>query len=473
VNGVPQTHWARTVDGACIAYQDLGEGPVTLLLVHGWVSHLEVFWEQPRYARFVRRLSRNMRVLLFDKRGVGMSDRVVGAPDLGVLADDVRAVLDSAGVGRAAILGYGWPGLEQAAFFAAIHPERVLCLIADGYFHMRREADYPFGLTERQHEDELSALIGAWGCDAGVAEFVRVGFGRSDSPPYDQPDFQSWCTKIMRFAATPGSYEAFERAWFATDVRPVLRSITVPMAVLLSRDMGAEDLAWARLDASLVPTACLIPIERPNELIWVPDPEPVVEAVERFIASVRHEEAELDRMLATVLFTDIVGSTDRACALGDAAWTALLERHHQVTRALIARYRGTEVKHTGDGVLATFDGPARAVKCAQAICAAVRPLGLEVRAGCHTGEIELLGEGAAATAGGSGAAGADVGGIAVHIGARVAALAGPSEVLVSSTVKDLVAGSGLVFSDCGEHRLKGVPEKWRLYGVVEPGPGGA
>ncbi len=465
MEGVPQTRWARTADGACIAYQDFGDGPVTLLVVHGWVSHLEVYWEQPRYARFMRRLSRNMRVLLFDKRGVGMSDRVAQAPDLGMLADDVRAVLDAAGVQRAALLAYGWPGPDQAAYFAAGNPDRALCLISDGYLHMRREADYPFGVSEQQHDDELSSLTDAWGSEKDAAEFVRIGFGRSDSPPYDQPDFRSWCARLMRFAATPWSYEAIERAWFATDVRPVLSSVTVPTAVLLSSDMDAEDLAWARLDASLIPTARLIPVEKPNAIIWVPEPEPVVEAVERFIASVRHEEAQLDRVLATVLFTDIVGSTDRACALGDAAWTDLLERHHQVTRVLLARYRGTEVKSTGDGVLATFDGPARAVKCAQAICTAVKPLGLEVRAGCHTGEIELLGEAA-----GAGVEGADVGGIAVHIGARVAALAGASEVLVSSTVKDLVAGSGLVFEERGEHQLKGIDEPWRLYAVAVTSP---
>jgi class 3 adenylate cyclase len=452
VEDVPQTRWARTVDGACIAYQDLGEGPVTLLVVHGWVSHLEVYWEQPRYARFVRRLSRNMRVLLFDKRGVGMSDRVAGALDLGVLADDVRAVLDDAGVERAAILGYGWPGPDQAAYFAAAHPDRVLCLITDGYLHMRREADYPFGMTEQQQEDELSWMVAGWGTEEAAAEFVRIGFGRSDSPPYDQPEFRSWCAKLMRFAATPASYETFERVWFSTDVRPLLGSISVPTAVLLSADMSQEDDAWARLDAGLIPTAHLIPVEKPSEIVWVPEPEAVIEAVERFVAAARHEEAALDRVLATVLFTDIVGSTDRASESGDARWKELLERHDKVTRGLLARYRGTEVKSTGDGVLATFDGPARAVKCAQAICEAVRPLGLEVRAGCHTGEIELMG--------------ADVGGIAVHIGARVAALAGPSEVLVSSTVKDLVAGSGLVFSDRGEHALKGVPEKWRLYAVA-------
>ena len=208
----------------------------------------------------------------------------------------------------------------------------------------------------------------------------------------------------------------------------------------------------ARLNASLIPAAQLLPIVRADPIIWVDEPESTRDGHRALHRSVQHEEAELDRMLATVLFTDIVGSTDKACELGDRAWAELLERHHQIVRALIARYRGQEVSTTGDGFLATFDGPARAVKCAQGICEAVRPLGLEVRAGCHTGEVEQVG--------------ADVGGVAVHIGARVGALAGPSEVLVTSTVKDLVAGSGLAFDDRGEHHLKGIPEAWHLYALT-------
>jgi class 3 adenylate cyclase len=448
---VPETRWARTVDGACIAYQDLGSGPVTLVVIHGWVSHLEVYWEQPRYVRFLKRLSRSLRVLVFDKRGVGMSDRVHGTPDLGTLLDDVRAVMDAAGVEKAALLGWGDPGPELAAFFAATHPERTLCLALCGMLHQRIEPDYAWGMSEDAFETGLAGILRAWGTQDGARAFIDYGYPDSEAPPYREPDFVAWNAKLARFAATPASYEAFERMWYMTDVRPLLGSISTPTGIFFNPG-DPDDVAFSRSDAALIPVARLIEVDFPTAVIWVRDPEPIVSAVENFIASVAHEEAALDRVLATVLFTDVVGSTERACELGDRAWTELLERHHQTVRALLARYRGAEVKTTGDGFLATFDGPARAVKCAQGICEAVKPLGLEVRAGCHTGEIELLG--------------ADVGGIAVHIGARVGALAGPSEVLVSSTVKDLVAGSGLVFEDRGEHALKGVPGRWHLYAVA-------
>jgi class 3 adenylate cyclase len=458
MTAVPETRWARTIDGACIAYQDLGSGPVTLLVVHGWVSHLEVYWEQPRYVRFLKRLSRNMRVLVFDKRGIGMSDRVAGSPDLGVLLDDVRAVMDAAGVEKAALLGWGGPGPELAAFFAATYPERTVCFALGGDLHYREEPDYPWGMTHEAFERDLARLLEAWGSDAGAGEFVRWGYGsmrwgpdgQVDLPPYSDSEFLRWNAKLARYSATPASYEAFDRMWFGTDVRPILRAVSVPTAVFFSRD-DPDDERLARVQASMIPGARAVPVATTSEVIWVPEPEPMVAAIEDFIASVRLEEAALDRMLSTVLFTDVVGSTERACELGDQAWSALLERHNQTVRAMLARYRGVEVQTTGDGFLATFDGPARAVKCAQGICEAVRTLGIEVRAGCHTGEIELMG--------------ADVGGIAVHIGARVSALAGPSEVLVTSTVKDLVAGSGLTFGDLGEHRLKGVPDTWRLYAL--------
>ena len=456
---VPETRWARTVDGACIAYQDIGQGPVALLVVHGWVSHLEVYWEQPLYVRFLQRLSRNMRVVVFDKRGIGMSDRVQGTPDLGILLDDVRAVMDAAGVEKAALLGWGGPGPELAAFFAATYPERSVCFALQGDLHYRQEPDYPWGMTLEVFERDLARLLEAWGSEAGASEFVRWGYGgirwgpddRTDVPPYSDPEFLRWNAKLARYSATPASYEAFDRMWFGTDVRPVLRAVSVPTAVFYTPD-DQDDERLARVQAGMIPGARAVPVATTTEVIWVPDPEPIVAAIEQFIASVRQEEAELDRMLATVLFTDIVGSTDKACAVGDACWTSLLEGHNTTVRAFIARYRGKEIKATGDGFLATFDGPARAVKCAQGICEAVKPLGIEVRAGCHTGEIELLG--------------ADVGGIAVHIGARVGALAGPSEVIVTSTVKDLVAGSGLSFEDRGEHRLKGIPEAWHLYALA-------
>jgi class 3 adenylate cyclase/pimeloyl-ACP methyl ester carboxylesterase len=453
MTNVPPTRWARTIDGACIAYQDLGEGPVTLVVIHGWVSHLEVYWEQPRYVRYLKRLSRGMRVLVFDKRGIGMSDRVQGTPDLGVLADDVRAVMDAASVERAALLGWGGPGPELAAFFAATHPERTLCLLHGGAFHHRREPDYPWGEPEDAFEESLATLLAGWGTQRGARDFIRYGFGEAPSDaPADDPEFVRWCAKLARFAATPASFEAFSRMWYATDVRPLLTSISVPTAVFSYTLDDPEYQEQARAEASMIPTATVVHIDGRGAVIWVHDPEPVVAAMERFIDSVRHEEAVLDRRLATVVFTDLVGSTDKACELGDARWKTTLERHNTTVRAFLGRYRGREVKATGDGFLATFDGPARAVKCAQGICEAVRPLGLEVRAGCHTGEIEQVG--------------ADVGGIAVHIGARVGALAEPNEVLVTSTVKDLVAGSGLAFDDRGEHRLKGIPEAWHLYALA-------
>ena len=454
VVNVPQTRWARTVDGACIAYQDIGGGPDTLVVVNGWVSHLEVYWEQPRYVRFVQRLSRNMRVLLFDKRGVGMSDRVSGTPDLGILLDDVRAVMDAAGVQKAALLAWGGPGPQLAAFFAATYPERTVCFALAGQLHERREADYRWGDEREAFEAGLASVLSSWGAEAGALDFVRAGYGlrSSEGAPYNEPAFLRWNAKLARYAATPASCEAFERMWFETDVREILRTISVPTAVFFSRD--DEDSAEnARVQASWIPGARVLPVDTPAEVIWVAEPEPIVSAIEHFMASVRNEEAELDRMLATVLFTDVVGSTQKAVELGDHRWKDLLERQQIAVRALLARYRGTEIKTMGDGFLATFDGPARAVRCAQGICEAVKPLGLEVRAGCHTGEIELMG--------------ADVGGIAVHIGARVGALARPSEVLVSSTVKDLVAGSDLCFADRGDHELKGVPGSWRLY-AVEP-----
>ena len=311
MTSTPETHWARTVDGACIAYQDIGEGPVTLLVVHGWVSHLEVYWEQPRYVRFLRRLSRNMRVLVFDKRGIGMSDRVAGSPDLGVLLDDVRAVMDAAGVEKAALLGWGGPGPELAAFFAATHPDRALCFALAGYLHYRWESDYPWGEKEDVWRQELAACCRDWGTRQGAIEFCASGF---EDAPTDAA-FMEWTARLARFSATPASYEAFERMWYETDVRPILPSIQVPVAVFCAA--GVEE-GLARGEAALIPGATVVPVETPAEVIWVHDPEPMVSAIERFIASVRHEEAELDRVLATVLFTDIVGSTDKACELGDA-----------------------------------------------------------------------------------------------------------------------------------------------------------
>ena len=455
---VPKTRWATTADDASIAYQTFGSGPQTLVVVHAWVSHLEVYWEQPRFARFMRRLSQGLRVVHMDKRGMGMSDRIFGTPDVSLLMDDVRAVMDASGTERAAVFGWGGTGgAPLAALFAATYPDRTSALLLDGQLFERWTPDHPEGVTDEEDDEWNRDWERIWGDDDHLIECAQRCFGeRPEDCPIDDLGFLHWLTKMMRYSCTPTSMVAFAHMWHVTDIRPVLPTIHVPTAIFSKRGAadhtsgkGLDQREWAVFNVAHVPGARLIEVPGAAHVIWVEEPEPYVSALERFLWSVQDEEKELDRMLATVLFTDIVGSTGKAIELGDRRWTELLERHNATVRAFIARYRGQEVNTAGDGFLATFDGPARAVRCAQGICEAVRPLGLEVRAGCHTGEIELLG--------------ADVGGIAVHIGARVGALAGPSEVLVSSTVKDLVAGSGLVFEDRGEHELKGVPGSWHLY----------
>jgi class 3 adenylate cyclase/pimeloyl-ACP methyl ester carboxylesterase len=450
---MPKTLWARTIDDASIAYQEFGEGPVTLLVIHGWISHLEVYWEQPRFARFMRRLSRNMRVLQFDKRGVGMSDRFGRPPDLETRMDDVRAVMDAAGVERAALFGWGTGGPPLAAFFAATHPERTLAVCIDGFMLERRDADYPWGWDEDEIERHVQGVAANWGDEERTAEFVSIGFGDASGEAPADPEFFLWCAKLARFSATPSSYTAFERMWYETDVRDVLPSVQSPTLVLHKNDARSfaarEEAAYV---ADRIPGARRAGVPGIAPVVWVEDPDPYVAAIEKFLSSVRAEETELERVLATVLFTDIVGSTARAADLGDRAWRDLVQRHHATVRALLARYRGKEVDTAGDGFFASFDGPGRAVRCAGAIIDAVRPLGIEIRAGVHTGECNLID--------------GKIGGMAVHIGARVGSLADPSQILVSQTVKDLVAGSGLAFEDIGEHELKGVPDRWRLYRVV-------
>ncbi len=472
---VPQTRWAKTPDGLYIAYQDIGSGPA-LVLVNGMYSHIEVYWEWPQFARFVERLATSLRVLHLDRRGTGMSDRVTDDPTLERSLDDVSAVLAAAGVERAAIYGWG-EAMSLAALFAATYPEKTLAVLLDGELREKWAPDYPWGTKPDDEEKFVRRLYEIWGQDEHALEIGQLTCGdRPEDGPWHDEAFVRVHAKLARFATTPGGFLAFTRTEYETDAREVARTIHVPAAVLVKEgaapswlgtgaalgrpargsSAGATpaDLSNRGLgeyNASLIPGARLVTVPGAAVIPFFDQEEAYADAMIAFLDSVQHEEAALDRMLATVLFTDVVGSTEKACELGDRRWTELLEHHNRVLRAMLARYRGTEVSTAGDGFFATFDGPARAVKCAQAICDAVKPLGLEVRAGCHTGEIELMG--------------ADVGGIAVHIGARVGALAGPSEVLVSSTVKDLVAGSGLVFADRGEHQLKGVPEPWHLYAV--------
>jgi class 3 adenylate cyclase len=447
---VPRTEYAITGDGVHVAYQVSGGGSIDLLWSEGWLSHVEILWEYPPYARWMDMLGRSFRVIHFDKRGIGLSDRTA-TPDLETRMEDVRAVLDAAGSERALLLGEGVDGGGLSATYAATYPERVLGLVL---WHFRARAawapDYPWGqkpgVEGRYTIEDLSSR---WGREDTIVEYSRQMGAQT---PLDDPAFAPWAAKWTRYAAAPGDLLEQAKIWYETDLRGALPAIHVPTLLLYRRDYAgssAEEMDYLR---GLIHTARIEAISGVDEQPYFGDPSDVVEPVARFAQAIRTEEAEFDRVLATVMFTDIVGSTEAASRLGDRAWRDVVERHHSTVRGLLARYRGTEVDTAGDGFFATFDGPARAVRCAEAIVEAIRQHGVEVRAGIHTGEVEVIDD--------------KVGGLAANIGARVASLADASQVLVSQTVKDLVAGSGISFEDAGEHQLKGVPDRWRLYRVV-------
>jgi class 3 adenylate cyclase len=392
-----------------------------------------------------------MRVLVFDKRGTGMSDRFARPPDLETRMDDVRAVMDAAGIERAALLGWGTGGPPSALFFAASHPERTIAVCTDPWILEGQANGYPWGWDDETFEANQREMVEVWGLKERASEW---GFGErpEDAPPDE--DFKRWYAKFARFSATPGAADAFSRMWFETDVRQILPAVGAPTLVFFrtgARGEGGEE--HGEYLASRVAGARMVGLPGAAVVLWAEDPEPLAAAIESFLASVAQEEADFERVLATVVFTDIVGSTAQAARLGDHAWRDLIEQHHRATRTLLGRYRGSEIDTAGDGFFASFDGPARAVRCARALVDAVRPLGLEIRAGVHTGEIETIDR--------------KIGGIAVNIGARIGGLAAPSEVLVSQTVKDLTAGSGISYDDAGEYDLKGVPDRWRLYRAID------
>jgi pimeloyl-ACP methyl ester carboxylesterase len=446
VTDVPAIRYARSGD-VNIAYSVFGEGPLDLVYVMGWVSHLEAFWDEPSCARFFRRLGSFSRVILFDKRGTGLSDRVPPRelPTLEQRMDDVRAVLDAVGSERTAIFGVSEGG-PMSALFAATYPERTSALVMYGSYAKRIPSpDYPWAPTPEERARWLEQLEREWG---GAVDLEAL----APSKVGDEA-FESWWASYLRKGASPGAVVALGRMNTEVDIRQVLPTIRVPTLVLHrtgDRDAAVEG---GRYIAEHVPRAKYVELAGDDHLPWVGDQDAVVDEIEEFLTGNRHEPTA-DRVLATVLFTDIVGSTERAVELGDRRWRELLEAHHAEVRRRLERFRGREVDTAGDGFLATFDGPARAIAAACAIRDAVNALGLEIRAGLHTGECELVGE--------------KIGGIAVHTGARVAAAAAPGEILVSSTVKDLVAGSGIGFEDRGLHELKGVGT-WRLY-RVQRGP---
>jgi class 3 adenylate cyclase len=449
----PRTRYAVTDDDVHIAYQVVGDGPIDLALVHAFVSHVEIFWELPTFERFVRELSSWARVILFDKRGVGLSDRLSVIPTMEARLDDLRAVLDAVGSERTLVVGNN-DGGALAALFAATYPERTLGLVLwRGGVRTAHAPDYPWGLPEERFEERLRRRMVIWGDDSMGEEATRMTYLGAGERFAADPTFVRWLTRLQRYAASPGDLARFNRVWFTTDARSVLPSIQVPAAIVMRTGWIDGYVEEARWTADQIPGAQLVRVSGDGDDVYMGDPGEISDAVRRFAQAIEEEHAAFDRVLATVLFTDIVGSSERAAELGDRAWKDVVHQHHAKVRALLARYRGNEVDTAGDGFFATFDGPGRAVRCAQAIVRSVGSLGIEVRAGLHTGEVETI-DGKA-------------GGLAVVIGARIGGIANASQVLASGTVRDLTAGSGLTFEDAGVHDLKGVPDQWRLYRVVD------
>jgi pimeloyl-ACP methyl ester carboxylesterase len=442
----PKTRYIKT-GSMHLAYQVLGEGPLDLVFVSGWVSHIELYWDWPDIAHFMRRLASFGRLILFDKRGTGLSDRVPsgGLPSLEQRMDDVRAVMDAAGSERAALLGLSEGGPLQI-LFAATHPGRTIALVLmSTYSRMLQAPDYLEGVPVDAFEMTLTQVEEHWG--EGVLMRALM-----PSLAHDAAARESW-GRFQRSAASPAAAVDLLRMAADIDVRPILSAIAVPTLVLHRTGDRFVRVEQGRHLGRHIPRARYVEFDGEDHLPWLGDAAAVLGEIQEFLTGTRNAP-DFDRVLATVLFVDIVGSTARAATLGDRRWRELLESYYARIRQEIGRFRGQEVDTAGDGFLATFDGPARAVRCAGAISDALRPLGVHIRAGLHTGECELIGE--------------KVGGIAVHIGARVATLAEPDEVLVSNTVKDLVAGSGLQFRDRGVHCLRGVPGDWRLFAVERP-----
>ncbi len=438
---LPTTRYAQSGE-LSIAYQVVGEGPRDLIFVPGLVSHVEFFHELPGYSRFIQRLASFARVITFDKRGTGLSDRVADAPSYEQRMDDIHAVMSATGSERAVLFGISEGG-PLCALFAATHPDRVTALVAFGPFARIPPApDYSIGIDLEAMGQMAAAMQESWGTGASLGLF-------SASRANDKEAQALWA-KTERLAMSPGGLQSLFQIMAEIDVRSALPSVSVPTLVLhAERD---EFLAEAtRYFADQIPGARFVELKDVDHYPWFGSVDTLVAEVEEFITGAR-TEPDVDRVLTTVLFTDIVSSTEQAAELGDQRWRERLDAHDAAVRRALIRFRGREIKTTGDGFFAAFDGPARGIRCASAITEQASGLGLEVRAGLHTGECEVRGD--------------DLAGIAVHIGARVAALAGPSEVLVTSTVRDLVAGSGISFAERGTQQLAGVPGEWQILAVT-------
>ena len=447
--GAPEVNYARSGE-VNIAYAVVGEGPFDLVLVGGWVvSNLDVAWDGPA-AEFFIRLGAFSRLILFDKRGTGLSDRVQGVADLETRMDDVRAVMDAVGSERAAIMGVSEGG-PMTVLFAATYPERTAAAVLyASRMCYRRSDDYPWSSTPEESAAAVERVERRW----RTGEALDATLEELAPSLADDATVRQWWRRWLRTSITPGAVAQYYSMYPGIDIRNVLPSVRVPTLILHRKADQAIMFDESRYSAARISGAEFVQLAG-HDHVWFVDPEQITAPVHRFLDELwqrgEWDAVEPERVLATVLFTDIVGSTTRAAELGDRRWREHLERHNALVRRQLVRYGGRELDTAGDGIFASFDGPARAIRCARAIASAVPDLGLEIRAGLHTGECEVV-DGKMA-------------GIAVHIGARVAAAAAPGEVLVSSTVKDLVAGSGITFRDRGSAELKGVPGEWRLYAV--------
>jgi len=441
----PIIRWAKNGD-VHIAYQVVGDGPVDLLYIPGWVTHLQTLWEWGPSARFLERLASFSRLIVLDKRGMGASDRRVASLALEDQVDDVLAVLDATGSHRPVLFGAN-DGGAIAMLFAAAHPDRTQALAV---FSTRARfavaPDYPWGGTPEWIESMTSGTVAAW-----LDDFSRTEMNRLFNPAWDTDEgFRRFSTNLARYAASPGGVRDLLETYASIDLRAVLPAISAPTLVLGRADDPLNPTPHSTYIADRIPGAHYVELPGTEPFLPSGDVDCVVDEIQEFVTGSR-AAPDLDRVLATVLYTDFVGSTDQSARLGDRAWRELLDRHDDIARREIERFRGRWIKHTGDGLIAAFDGPARGIKCAAEIRDAVRALGLEIRSGLHTGEVELRGD--------------DLSGMAMNIGARVMACADGGEVLVSSTVKDLVVGSGIEFAEREARTLKGVPGEWRLYAV--------
>jgi pimeloyl-ACP methyl ester carboxylesterase/class 3 adenylate cyclase len=437
----PQTRFTQQGE-ITLAYQVLGDGPIDLVLVPGFVSHLEYGWEEPAYARFLQRLASFSRLILFDKRGTGLSDRITGVATLEQRMDDVRAVMDSVNSQRAVLLGVSEGG-AMTALFAATYPERTAALILYGSIVKSAwEPDYPWGDTMELLEQRSEKYRREWGGPVDIERFAPS--------MQDDERFRAWWAKYLRLGASPSAVRLNRLNNMEIDIRDILPVIHVPTLIINRTEDQVTFIEEGRYLHDHIPGSKLVELSGADHFYWVGDSETVINEIQAFVTG-KTPAVEPDRVLATVLFTDIVDSTRRLVELGDRRWRDLLANHNLIVSREISRYNGREIENTGDGVLAAFDGPTRAIQCAFAIREALRQMRIEIRAGLHTGEIELLGE--------------RVSGVAVHLAARVMAKAPASEVWVTRTVKDLVVGSGFQFTESGLYELKGIPDAWRLYRV--------